>query len=106
MERIKDYRSLSESQLKAGLKNLETNILEITHDPVDYHHYTPFLDWCGDEKAVEAIHEMMSDRCRILNLLFDIHSVVPPKLLFVLKLQQQTVIYLCIIRNICHVKKG
>lgn len=73
IEDIKDYRSLSESQLKAELKNLETSILEITHDPVDYHHYTPFLDWCGDEKAVEAIQEMMNDRCRILNLLFDIH---------------------------------
>lgn len=74
MERIKDYRSLSEPQLKAELKNLETSILEITHDPVDYHHYTPFLDLCGDEKAVEAIQAMMNDRCRILNLLFDIHS--------------------------------
>lgn len=73
MERIKDYRSSSESQLKAELKNLETGVLEITHDPVDYHHYTPFLDWCGDEKAVEAVQEMMIDRCHILNLLFDIH---------------------------------
>lgn len=73
IEDVKDYRSLSESQLKAELKNLETGVLEITHDPVDYHHYTPFLDWCGDEKAVEAIQAMMNDRCRILNLLFDIH---------------------------------
>lgn len=72
MERIKDYRSLSESQLKAELKNLETGVLEITHDPVEYKHYTPFLDLCGDEKAVEAIQEM-NDRYRILNLLFDIH---------------------------------
>lgn len=73
IEDVKDYRSLSESQLKAELKNLETGVLKITHDPVDYHHYTPFLYWCGDEKAVEAVQEMMIDRCHILNLLFDIH---------------------------------
>lgn len=73
MERIKDYRSSSESQLKAELKNLEAGVLKITHDPVEYKHYTPFLDWCGDEKAVEAVQEMMIDRCHILNLLFDIH---------------------------------
>ena len=35
IEEIKNYRSLSESQLKAELKNLEARILEITHDPVD-----------------------------------------------------------------------
>lgn len=73
MERIIDYRSMSESQLKEELKNLEARILEITHDPVDYKHLKPFLDWCGDEKAVEAVQEMMSDRCCILNRLFDFH---------------------------------
>ena len=73
IEDIKDYRSMSESQLKTELKSLEARILEITHDPVDYKHYSPFLDWCGDEKSVEAVQEMMSDRCCILNLLFDIH---------------------------------
>lgn len=44
-----------------------------TKDPVDYKHFTPFLDWCGDEKSVGTVREMMSDRCCILNLLFDIH---------------------------------
>ncbi len=38
MEKIKDYRSISEAQLKVELKNLEVRILEITHDPVDYKH--------------------------------------------------------------------
>ncbi len=73
IEDIKDYRSMSESQLKAELNSLEARILEITHDPVDYKHYSPFLDWCGDEKSVEAVQEMMSDRCCILNRLFDFH---------------------------------
>lgn len=73
IEDIKETRSLSESQLKAELKSLEARILEITHAPLDYTHLKPFLDWCGDEKAVEAVQEMMSDRCYILNLLFDIH---------------------------------
>ena len=36
IEDIKDYPSMSESQLKTELKNLEARILEITHDPVDY----------------------------------------------------------------------
>ena len=66
IEDIKDYRSLSEAQLKAELKNLEARILEITHDPVDFKHHIAFLDWCGDEKSVEAVQEMMSDRCCIL----------------------------------------
>ena len=72
-EDIKDYRSLSESQLMAELKNVEASILKITHDPVDFRHLKPFLDWCGDEKSVEAVQEMMSYRCCILNRLFDIH---------------------------------
>ena len=73
IEDIKEYRSLSESRLKAELKNLEARILEITHDPVDFKHLRPFLDWCGDEKSVETVQEMMSDRCCILNRLFDFH---------------------------------
>ena len=35
--------------------------------------YSPFLDWCRDDAKVEAVEEMMLDRCFILNLLFDIH---------------------------------
>lgn len=73
IEDIKDYRSMSESQLKAELKNLEARILEITHAPVDFKHHKPFLNWCGDEKSVEVVQEMMSDRCCILNRLFDFH---------------------------------
>lgn len=73
IEDIKETRSLSEPQLKAELKSLEARILEITHAPLDYTHLKPFPDWCGDEKAVEAVQEMMSDRCYILNPLFDIH---------------------------------
>lgn len=70
---IMSYRSKSEDELKAELKSLEARILEITHDPVDYNHLKPFLDWCGDEKSVKAVQEMMSDRCCILNRLFDLH---------------------------------
>ena len=54
IEDIKDYRSLSEAQLKAELMDPKTRILEIPRDPVDYKHLTPFLDWRVDEKAVEA----------------------------------------------------
>lgn len=73
IEDVKDYRSLSEVQLKAELKNLEARILEITHNPVDYKHYSAFLDWRGDEKSVEAVEELMLDRSYILNLLFEVH---------------------------------
>ena len=51
IEDIKDYRSLSESQLKAELKNLDARILEITLDPMDYKHLKPFLDWCGETRT-------------------------------------------------------
>ena len=68
-----DYRSMNEVQLKYELIKLEKQILDITGDPIDYKHYRPFLDWCRDETKVEAVEEMMLDRCFILNLLFDIH---------------------------------
>ena len=68
-----DYRSMNEVQLKYELIKLEKKILDITGDPIDYKHYCPFLDWCKDDSKVEAVEEMMLDRCFILNLLFDIH---------------------------------
>ena len=76
IEDIKDYRSLSESQLKAELKNLEARILEITHEHEDFKHLKPFLDWCGDDTGIEAVQEMMSGRSSILNLLFDVKKGV------------------------------
>ncbi|MGM9752693.1 MAG: hypothetical protein ACI3ZK_01380 [Candidatus Cryptobacteroides sp.] len=68
-----DYRSMNEVQLKYELIKLEKKILDITGDPIDYKHYSPFLDWCRDDAKVEVVEEMMLDRCFILNLLFDIH---------------------------------
>ena len=64
---------MNEVQLKYELIKLEKKILDITGDPIDYKHYSPFLDWCRDDAKVEAVEEMMLDRCFILNLLFDIH---------------------------------
>ena len=68
-----DYRSINEVQLKYELIKLEKKILDITGDPIDHKHYSSFLDWCRDDAKVEAVEEMMLDRCFILNLLFDIH---------------------------------
>ena len=64
---------MNEVQLKFELIQLEKKVLDITGNPIDYKHYCPFLDWCRDEAKVEAVEEMMLDRCYILNLLFDIH---------------------------------
>ena len=64
---------MNEVQLKYELIKLEKKVLDITCDPIDYKHYGPFLDWCRDDAKVEAVEEMMLDRCFILNLLFDIH---------------------------------
>lgn len=68
-----DYRSMNEVQLKYELIKLEKKILGIVGDPIDYNHYGPFLDRCKDDAKVEAVEEMMLDRCFILNLLFDTH---------------------------------
>ena len=64
-----DYRSINEVQLKSELIKLEKKILDITGDPIDYKHYSSFLDWCRNDAKVEAVEEMMLDRCFILNLL-------------------------------------
>lgn len=68
-----DYRSMNEVRLKYELIKLEKKILDITGDPIDYKHDSPFLDWCRDDAKVEAVEKMMLDRSYILNLLFDIH---------------------------------
>ena len=68
-----DYRSMHEVQLNYELIKLDKKILDITGDPIDYKHYSPFLYWCRDDAKVEVVEEMMLDRCFILNLLFDIH---------------------------------
>lgn len=60
-----DYRSMNEVQLKYELIKLEKKILDIIGDPIDYKHYCPFLDWCRDDAKVEAVEEMMLDRCFI-----------------------------------------
>ncbi len=64
---------MNEIQLKQELIRLEKKILGITGDPLDYKHFTPFLDWGRNEANVEEVEELMSDRCFILNLLFDSH---------------------------------
>ena len=54
VEDIKDYRSLSEEQLKAELKTLEACILEITHDQLlsfSCKHMIVPLDWCGETRT-------------------------------------------------------
>lgn len=83
-----DYRSMNEVQLKYELIQLEKKILDITGNPIDYKHYCPFLDWCRDEAKVEAVEEMMLDRCYILNLLFDIHCT-PAEVDSLAKVQQK-----------------
>ena len=47
-----DYRSINEVQLKYELIKLEKKILDITGDPIDYKHYSSFLDWCRDDAKV------------------------------------------------------
>ena len=47
-----DYRSMTEVQLKYELIKLEKKILDIIGDPIDYKHYSPFLDWCRDDAKV------------------------------------------------------
>ena len=49
-----DYRSMNEVQLKYELIKIENHILDITGDPIDYKHYSPFPDWCRDDAKVEA----------------------------------------------------
>ncbi len=62
---------MNEVQLKQELIQLEKKILGITGDPLDYKHFTPFLDWSRNEAKVEEVEELMSNRCFILNILFD-----------------------------------
>ena len=66
-----DYRSLTEFQLKNELKKLENSILEITGNPLKLGR--AFFDWASDDARVEKVHEMMSTRSYILNLLFEKH---------------------------------
>lgn len=68
-----DYRLMNEFQLNYELIKLEKKILDTTGDPIDYKHYSPFLDWCRDEAKVNAVEKLMRIRCNILNLLFGIH---------------------------------
>lgn len=70
---IKYIRSLDEAQLKDEVINIESRILAITHDSIDSHNLRPFLDWCGDKKAVEAVRDMMEYRKSILDVLFAKH---------------------------------
>lgn len=69
----KGIRLLGEDQLRAKLKKLESNILRITSDPIDFHNLRRFLDWCGDKKAVESVRDMMGYRKFILDTLFAKH---------------------------------
>lgn len=66
-------RSLDEAQLKDEVINIESRILAITHDPIDFHNLRPFLNWCGDKKALESVQDMMGYRKFILDTLFAKH---------------------------------
>ena len=72
-KRTKFIRSLDEAQLKAEVINIESRILAITHDSIDFHNLRRFLDWCGDKKAVESVRDMMGYRKFILDTLFAKH---------------------------------
>ncbi|MBR0245647.1 MAG: hypothetical protein IJQ61_04180 [Bacteroidales bacterium] len=72
-KQIKYVRSLDEAQLKDEVINIESRILAITHDPIDFHNLRPFLDWCGDKKALESVQDMMGYRKFILDTLFAKH---------------------------------
>ena len=54
-----DYRSMNEVHLKYELIKIENHILDITGDPIDYKHHSPFLDWCRDDAKIEAVEDMM-----------------------------------------------
>lgn len=69
----KYIRSLDEAQLKAEVINIESRILAITHDSIDFHNLRLFLDWCGDKQAVESVRDMMGYRKFILDTLFAKH---------------------------------
>ena len=64
---------MDEARLKAEVINIESRILAITHDSIDFHDLRRFLDWCGDKKAVEAVRDMMGYRKFILDTLFAKH---------------------------------
>ena len=72
-KQTKYIRSLDEAQLKDEVINIELRILAITHDSIDYHNLKPFLNWCGDNKAVESVRDMMEYRKFILDALFAKH---------------------------------
>lgn len=74
LDKMTNYiRSLDEAQLKAEVINIESRILAITHDSIDIHNLKPFLNWCGDRKAVEKVRDMMGYRKFILDTLFAKH---------------------------------
>ena len=56
-----DYRSMNEIQLKYELIQLEKKILDITGDPIDDKHYSPFPDWCRDDAKVEPAQDLMPE---------------------------------------------
>ena len=60
-----DYRSMNEVQLKYELIKLEKKILDIIGDPIDYKHYSPFLDWCRDDAKVEAAYQKSINNCNM-----------------------------------------
>jgi hypothetical protein len=68
----KDYKSLTDVQLKYEVKKLEHRILGITGDPIEPQSQK-FFAWAGNERAVERVQGLMSTRSCILNLLFERH---------------------------------
>lgn len=72
-KKTKYIRSLDEAKLKAEVINIESRILAITHDSIDFHNLRRFLEWCSDKKAVEAVRDMMGYRKFILDTLFAKH---------------------------------
>lgn len=55
------YRSMNKVQLKYELIKIENHILDITGDPIDYKHHSPFLDWCRDDAKVEPVQDLMPE---------------------------------------------
>ena len=63
----------TEAQLKSELKNLETRILEITHDPLAEMDDIRFIAWSNNKQSVAKVTKMMKARQRILDALFERH---------------------------------
>lgn len=64
---------MNEFQLKNELIKLEKQILDITGNPLDQKHDCQFPEWIQDRVEFAVVTKFMSDRCFLLNLLFETH---------------------------------